>query len=671
MKNFSIYQYRFVMGLLAITVLISCNRTFDVPPENADPEVDVTMTIAELKSRYEAIGDFKRLDEEAVISGVVIADDRSGNFYKQIIIQDETGGIPVLLDGNNVYTKYPIGRRVFVKLKGMMLGDYGGTIQLGLDSSRSDDGRFLNLDGIPQAMYDQYIVKGSFNNIITPKVISPEAFTKNINDPLLSTLVEIDDAEFRYADIDKTYADPSKNVSAVNFTIHTCGNKNIILRNSSYAKFASLNVPEGNGPLIGVPSVFNGTVQMYIRDTADVQFSRTRCSGQVPSPTLKSIEEVKAYAVGDSLIPAGVFITGIVISDTKNEAAGNYRLQDESGGIQLRFDKDANPNAAFGDSLTVTVGGQRLSVYNGGLQIEKINKVSKSGKGNIEPKIATIADIIGHNRLWESTVVEIKNVTILQASSNSTGINYTLTDASGSSIKTFVRNTAGITMPTNATSITGYVSVYQSVASGSPIETQLTLRNQQDIIGGSGGGFSVAYDFSATTNATGTVDPTDVPTVDGLSFGSFNAIGVSANSNAAGRFSFTSWSTGSIDLEKYYEFSIEPRAGKKIDIANIFFTVRRSATGVKQFSLRCSIDEFTSNLPALIMPVNDNLSVISTNIFEIKEDVTTAQDGCVVRPGDFLKNIDKKILIRFYGFNAQGTSGTFSIDNVKVEGMVK
>src|SRR5690606_3193327 len=112
MKNNFIHQL--ILLILIAVIAISCNRRFDAPPENADPEISITLTIADLKARYKAIGDFKKIEDDPVISGVVIADDRSGNFYKQIIIQDETGGIPLLMDANNVYTQYPVGRRVFV-----------------------------------------------------------------------------------------------------------------------------------------------------------------------------------------------------------------------------------------------------------------------------------------------------------------------------------------------------------------------------------------------------------------------------------------------------------------------------------------------------------------------------------------------------------------------------
>lgn len=667
--------------LLSIVLLISCNKTFDQPPVNGDPEIEVNTTIMQLKAKYIAIGDFQRIAEDMIIAGTVIADDRSGNFYKQIIIQDETGGIPILLDANNVYTQYPVGRKVFVKLKGMMLGDYGGTIQIGLDSSRSDDGRFLNLDGVPQTMMDKYLLKGSFNNTITPKIVKPTDFTKNINDPLLSTLVQIDNAEFKDADVNKTYADPSKNTSAVNFTINTCDKKSIVLRNSSYAKFAGINVPDGNGTLIGVPSIFNGTMQMFIRDTADVKFNGTRCSGQIATPVLKTIAEVLAFATGDSSIPAGTFIRGVVVSDTKNEAAGNYRLQDATVGIQIRFTSAANPNAALGDSLSVTVGGLALSVFNGGLQVNNVETVSKLGTGNIAPRKTTIAQIIANNRAWESTVITIDNVTITAGATNSTGANFTLSDGTGS-LNTFVRNTTGIIMPSSATSITGYVSLYQSSASGSPLETQLTLRNQTDVAGAiASGNFTAVYDFGSVTTSSGTTDPTAVPTVEGLTFGSFKAIGVGSNSSGGGRFSFNTWGTGAtngqdaftgaLDPAKYFEITITPATGKSVEISKISFTLQRSSTGIRQASIRGSVDNFTANLPASIDPANANLSIVPTSVFQVTDAVTNAQDGCVITLGSAYKNLNTSVTFRIYGFNAESTGGTFSIDNVKIEGSTK
>lgn len=661
-----------IVILLYVLLILSCNKKFDEPPIGADPEIEVNMTIQELKAGYAGMGIFQSIPDDKIISGIVTADDRSGNFYKQIVIQDETGGIPILLDGNSVYTSYPIGRRVFVKLKGMMLGDYGGTIQIGLDSSRSDDGRFLNLGRIPQAQFDQFIIKGSYGNKVIPKIVKPSDFTKKINDPLLSMLVQINSVEFRETDLAKNYADTTLAQSAINFTVRTCDNQSVILRNSSYARFAGIKVAEGNGPLQGIASIFNGTVQMNIRDTFDVQFKGTRCSGQAPTAVTKTIADVLKYATGDSSVPGGVWIEGVVISDTKNEATGNYRLQDATAGIQIRFASGNYPTTTLGDKLKVYIGGFKLSTFNGGLQISGVEtSAASTATGTVTPRVATIANINSNMRAWESTLVTIKDVTI-----SGSGTNYTIKDASGE-ISSFVRTAAGIVMPTAATGITGYISVYQPA--GGAASPQLTLRTQADITGGTSGPplLSAIFDFAGVTTSSGTTDPTAAPQIAGLNFSNFKAVGVGTNSSAGTRFSFTGWGigatngsdvfTGTIDLNKYYEISITPNSGSKLDLNKLTFTLQRSGTGVRQLAVRSSIDNFAGNLPASVNPDNATLSVVATNIFQITDAATTAQEGCTISFGEGFKNLTTPVTLRFYGFNAKAATGTFSIDNVKID----
>lgn len=120
----------------------------------------------------------------------------------------------------------------------------------------------------------------------------------------------------------------------------------------------------------------------------------------------------------------------------------------------------------------------KLSVFNGGIQVNNVEISNKTGSGTVTPKTTTIASIITAGRTWESQVVTIKDVTITRS-----GNNYTIKDVTGEII-THIRPTSGITMPTGASSITGYVSIYQSPAAGSNPVVQLTLRTQADIVGG-------------------------------------------------------------------------------------------------------------------------------------------------------------------------------------------
>ena len=190
--------------------------------------------------------------------------------------------------------------------------------------------------------------------------------------------------------------------------------------------------------------------------------------------------------------------------------------------------------------------------------------------------------------------------------------------------------------------------------------------------------FSGTYNFSSVSTTTGKTDPTAVPTATGLTFGSFTANGaVSANPNATGRFSFTSQSTGAtngsdvftgtIDLTKYYEVTVTPAAGYTLNIASIKFTMQRSGTGIRQYSVRSSKDSYASNLPASISPANADLQVVASNVFQVTDAATTAETGSIITLTGFT-GITTATTFRFYGYNAEASGGTFSIDDVIIAG---
>lgn len=62
-----------------------------------------------------------------VISGYVVSSDESGNFYKEIYLQDDptnpTEGIKVMIDRRALHNKYNIGREVFIDISGLYVGE--------------------------------------------------------------------------------------------------------------------------------------------------------------------------------------------------------------------------------------------------------------------------------------------------------------------------------------------------------------------------------------------------------------------------------------------------------------------------------------------------------------------------------------------------------------------
>ncbi|WP_207515554.1 T9SS-dependent choice-of-anchor J family protein [Longitalea luteola] len=195
--------------------------------------------------------------------------------------------------------------------------------------------------------------------------------------------------------------------------------------------------------------------------------------------------------------------------------------------------------------------------------------------------------------------------------------------------------------------------------------------------------FSGIYNFTGVSTSSGRTDPTAVPVATGLTFGSFAAVApsgsaLSANPNAAGRFSFTGWPlgaangddnsfSGSIDLGQYYEVTLTPAAGYAVDLTSVTFTLQRSGTGIRHYSVRSSRDGFAANLPASINPANTSLLINAGNVFQVLDAATAANNGSTVTLTGF-SGLTAAVTFRFYAWDAEASGGTFSIDNVTFNG---
>ena len=468
------------MALVSSALIFTgCKKEFDEPPAYMEPDITANTTIAQLKAMH-TLGQVEAITQDIIIMGIVNADDRSGNYYKQISIQDSTGGITVRLDGTNLYTNYPVGRKIWIKMNGLYLGDYNGLIQIG--GSLDNSGSFPNVAALASGLFDQYIVKGSPNNTVTPVTLD---LGSTNNNQYQSMLVQINGAEVAVADTAKTWANATQQLSA-NINIRNCDNKSIIVRTSGYANFAGVNVPNGNGTLLGIYTVFGTTPQLIIRDTSDAPLNGPRCgSGPVDPVSLMSIAEVRAlYSGTTTTATAGKSITGVVISDRvgNNINGRNIVLQQGTGlaGIVVRF--DANHSFNLGDSVTVNVGGQELSEFNGLLQVNNVpltNATLVATGKTITPRSTTVSDINTNFEAWESTLVKVSGVTLTPAgtwsgSSTLTGGGSTIVHYTASGA-TF----AGDSKPTGNIDLTGILG-----QGGSALTKQISIRNLNDVTGG-------------------------------------------------------------------------------------------------------------------------------------------------------------------------------------------
>jgi len=262
----------FILSVVLVTIN-SCKKTFDAPPAPSDPNLTVTHTIAQLKAMHTVAGALDMINSDMIIAGTVIANDKSGNLYKTIYIQDATGAIQLSLDASGLFNSYPVGRKIYVKCKGLCVSDYNNMIQLGVKATVSGTPSF---QAIASNLIGQYVIGGSVNNAVPIKTVTLADLKTNMQDSLLGTLIRLEDFEF--SDTTKTFADTSAYKNDLNLDIRNCSGGSIIIRTSGYANFAGTKVPGGNGKVVALYTVFRTTRQLILRDPADLQLNNSRCN---------------------------------------------------------------------------------------------------------------------------------------------------------------------------------------------------------------------------------------------------------------------------------------------------------------------------------------------------------------------------------------------------------
>lgn len=468
-----LFNYLFI-GLVSTFIISSCvDNKFDEPEfPFKDPDIATNTTIKELKALHSS-GSFETIDEDLVFSAVVIANDSTGNFYKKIVVQDETAGIEILIDGRDLYGKYPIGRKVFVKAKSLVLSDDHGVVQLGALVSEG------TLVSIAFKEVGDIVVGGSLNN----PVIAKEMKIGQFSDDDISTLVKFTNVQFSTGDVGATFADGTAHVD-VNRTLVDCSKREFIVRTSGYAEFANDTIPAMNGELTCILGKYRSDYQGYLRSVKDVNFYQERCGGSTGNETLITIKSVRdLFTSGQATMNDNVKISGVVISDKNalNVDSKNMVLQDATAGIVVRF--DGAHDFELNDQVEVVVSNLELSEYNNLLQFNGVvlDAAKKTGTGTVEAKVATVNEILTNNEAWESTLVKIKDAQF-------TGGNVykdkdvVVQDATGT-IDFYTRSVATFAddaLPSGNVDVTAIVGQYKDTY-------QIYLRNLDDVTGGGGG----------------------------------------------------------------------------------------------------------------------------------------------------------------------------------------
>jgi hypothetical protein len=268
-KSITLLSIGLLTGVMAI--LSGCvKQKFDVPPIIVPHYAGTAnRTIDTLVKMYGTHPDTLLITQDIVIKGVIAGNDESGNIYKKFFLQDNTGGIDVEIDQTSLYTSYKVGQKVFIELKGLYLGTYGGTLANGgaLEIGYPFNG---TIGRIPAALVKLHIFADSLPGKAPDPVMLD--LTSSSFDKYINMLVAI--PEVRFPDAGKTFVTggvttPRPIGDAFGNPL-TLGGKSWILYTSSYADFATSPLPAGIGTVQGIFTVFGSKYEVLVRNIKDM-----------------------------------------------------------------------------------------------------------------------------------------------------------------------------------------------------------------------------------------------------------------------------------------------------------------------------------------------------------------------------------------------------------------
>ena len=264
---------RYILSAVVVAATLTACESYTAPePEFPVYDWEANMTIAELKALHEkgALPHFIEGTDTFVVKGVITGDDESGNIYKSLYLQDETGGINLAIDQVNMYNIMPVGQTVFVRLNGLYIGDYHGAHQLGY-ANGAEMGRW---DWTWEVFRDPttglYPNKHYYPSGVPDKAQVPAPMEINsaddLSDDVVGRLVTLKNVTFDNGGA-ATWAVKEENT---NQNLKFADGTSMIVRTSGYSNFYADTIPAGTGDISGIMSVYNSTYQLLIRDREDI-----------------------------------------------------------------------------------------------------------------------------------------------------------------------------------------------------------------------------------------------------------------------------------------------------------------------------------------------------------------------------------------------------------------
>ncbi len=274
------------------------------PVAEPEPLPEPNMTILQLKEKYWStdrnyVNVIENLegDTPAIIEGVVVSDDQSGNVYKNLVLRDETAALTIALNSSAIYKIFPYGQKVRVNVSDLKIGGYNGLMQIGEESTYNgapsmtfmELGEFRTHSELEGEANPKGVVPVE---VTIPELIAAKASTEGIQ-KWQSQLIILKGVHFQQAG--QPFVEGS---AATSRDLLDAAGNSVVVRTSAYASFKSNLLPVGTGDVTAILSWYGTDWQLLLNSSTDcANFDGVPVGGGNVTPT-PSGETVYTSALG-------------------------------------------------------------------------------------------------------------------------------------------------------------------------------------------------------------------------------------------------------------------------------------------------------------------------------------------------------------------------------------
>lgn len=287
-KNMRKYIYIAASFLFAVLLITACDdkREYDVPelkiPKYTNEKGLKFITIDELKKKYPTDTEY---DSYNLIEGTnmalrarVAGNDESGNIYKTLYVQDETGSIVIGTQSTGLFALFRVGQEIIVELDSLAVGRYAGSYQIGSATPSiyvhpTSGAQTKQMDRMSNTEFSTHVFR---NEVPEPDKVKPVEYTTlpEVTENIRGTLVKFTNVSFEGAG-KGIFAQKGSGAGNVNLLLN--GEK-VLVRTSEYANFAADTIPSGSGDIICLLTRYqrgkNDAIQLILRGREDIKFTK-------------------------------------------------------------------------------------------------------------------------------------------------------------------------------------------------------------------------------------------------------------------------------------------------------------------------------------------------------------------------------------------------------------